>query len=136
MSFSHLLDTSVLSQPLKERPLRTVQRRWTPERSARFCTPAICQAELLRGLAERGSERLWRRYHEYLEGEVAVVPFDAGCAMAYGLVCAQLKEKGNRRDMADMLVAATAIAHGLVLATLNARHFADLDDLPVEDWSH
>ena len=72
MSFAYLLDTSVLSQPLKDRPLRAVQRRWTPERSAGLCTSAICQAELLRGLELRQSEKLWRRYRDYLEGEVAV----------------------------------------------------------------
>ena len=135
MSFSHLLDTSVYCQPLKDRPLRGVQRRWGPERGSRLCTSAICQAELLRGLEERGSGRLWARYHDYLEGEVAVVAFDAAAAAAYGRMSAQLKAEGARRDLADLLIAAAALAGGLTLATLNARHFSGIAGLAVEDWS-
>ena len=135
MSVAYLLDTSVLSQPLKDRPLRAVQRRWTPERSAGLCTSAICQAELLRGLEARQSEKLWRRYRDYLEGEVAVVPFDEAAASVYARLCARLQTAGTRRDMADLLIAAAAIAADLPLATLNVRHFDDLEGLRVEDWT-
>ena len=131
MSFAYLLDTSVLSQPLKDRPLQAVQRRWTPERCAGLCTSAICQAELLRGLEMRQSEKLWRRYRDYLEGEVAVVPFDEAAAGVY----ARLQAAGTRRDMADLLIAAAAIAADLPLATLNVRHFDDLEGLRVENWT-
>ena len=136
MSFAYLLDTSVLSQPLKDQPLRGVQRRWTPERSAQLCTSSICQAELLRGLEGRQSEKLWRRYHDYLAGEVTVVPFDEPAAVAYARLCARLQAAGTRRDMADLLIAASAIAADLTLATLNIRHFDDLEGLRVEDWTN
>jgi predicted nucleic acid-binding protein len=35
----------------------------------------------------------------------------------------------------DLLIAATALYHQLVLATLNARHFDGISSLRVEDWS-
>jgi predicted nucleic acid-binding protein len=35
----------------------------------------------------------------------------------------------------DFLIAATAKAHGLVLATINVRHFKGIDGLAVEDWT-
>ena len=136
MSFAYLLDTSVLSQPLKDQPLRGVQRRWTPERSSQLCTSAICQAELLRGLEMRQSEKLWRRYRDYLEGEVTILPFDAQVAGIYARLCAQLQITGSRRDMADLLIAAAAIAADLTLATLNARHFQNLGGLRMEDWTN
>lgn len=135
MSLAYLLDTSVLSQPLKDRPLRGVQRRWTPERGAQLCTSAVCQAELLRGLETRQSEKLWQRYRDYLVGEVTVVPFDEGAAGVYARLCARLQTAGMRRDMADLLIAAAAIAADLTLATLNVRHFDDLEGLRVEDWT-
>ena len=37
--------------------------------------------------------------------------------------------------MADLLIAAAAIAADLPLATLNVRHFDDLEGLRVEDWT-
>ena len=135
MSFAYLLDTSVLSQPLKDRPLRAVQRRWTPERSAGLCPSAICQAELLRSLEARQSGKLWRRYRDYLAGEVAVVPVDEVAAGVYARLCARLQAAGTRRDMADLLLAAAAIAADLPLAPLNVRHFDDLEGLRVEDWT-
>jgi tRNA(fMet)-specific endonuclease VapC len=33
------------------------------------------------------------------------------------------------------MIAATAITHGLTLATLNRRDFRDIPGLTVEDWS-
>ena len=135
MGYTYLLDTSVLSQPLKDQPLRSVQRRWTPERTAGFCTSAVCYAELLRGLEERNSRKLWQRYELYLSDEITVLPFDALCAVAFSRFCAWLKAKGERREMADLLIAATAVAHDLPLATLNVRHFTGVDGLVVDDWS-
>ena len=35
----------------------------------------------------------------------------------------------------DLLIAATARAHELMIATLNVRHFALIADIEVEDWS-
>jgi len=35
----------------------------------------------------------------------------------------------------DLLIAATAKTSGLILATLNARHFEGIEGLAVEDWS-
>ena len=136
MSFAYLLDTSVLSQPLKDQPWRGVQRRWTPERSAQLCTSAICQAELLRGLETRQSEKLWRRYRDYLAGEVPVVAFDERAASVYARLCARLQAVGTHRDLADLLIAAAAVAADLTLATLNVRHFDDLEGLRVEDWTN
>lgn len=136
MSLAYLLDTSVLSQPLKDQPLRGVQRRWTPERGAQLCTSAICQAELLRGLELRQSEKLWRRYRDYLDGEVAILPFDESAAGAYARLCSWLQAAGTRRDMADVLIAAAAIAADLTLVTLNVRHFEGMEGLRVEDWTN
>ncbi len=36
----------------------------------------------------------------------------------------------------DLLIGATATHHGLIVATLNTRHFAMIEGLHVEDWSH
>jgi predicted nucleic acid-binding protein len=35
----------------------------------------------------------------------------------------------------DFLIAATAKAHGLILATVNIRHFKSIAGLAVEDWA-
>ncbi|MBI4027754.1 MAG: type II toxin-antitoxin system VapC family toxin [Verrucomicrobia bacterium] len=48
---------------------------------------------------------------------------------------ARERKAGRTRPDFDLLIAATAKAHNLILATLNIRHFAAIEGLAVEDWS-
>ncbi|MEA3063539.1 MAG: tRNA(fMet)-specific endonuclease VapC [Sphingomonadales bacterium] len=60
--------------------------------------------------------------------EMPVLPFDEAAARAY----ADLPfERGNF----DRLLAAHAIAMGLVVITRNTRHFAAIPTLRTEDWT-
>ncbi len=132
---THLLDTSVLCQPIRPRPLPSVRRRWEQLGDERLCTSAICDAELLVGLEKRGSERLWRAYRSLLRERLPVLPVDRPVAQAYARLCTRMGALGLRRPAFDLLVAATAKAHGLVVATCNYRDSAPIEGVPVEDWS-
>lgn len=100
-----------------------------------MCTSVICEAEVLTGLERKGSKRLWKAYREILEGRVPLLDVDAGVARAYSTLAAGLLAAGRPHPAFDLLIASTAKAHGLVVATLNVRHFAGLDGVAVEDWS-
>jgi predicted nucleic acid-binding protein len=43
--------------------------------------------------------------------------------------------KGPPRPEVDLLIAATARVHSLVVATLDLSHFSDIAGVVVEDWS-
>lgn len=60
--------------------------------------------------------------------EVAVLPFDDPAAKAYARI-------PFRRGSFDRLIAAQALALGAPLVSRNARDFADIDGLVVEDWT-
>ena len=45
-----------------------------------------------------------------------------------------MRRRGTPRPVLDLMIAATACSHGLVLATLNVRDFTDIPGLIVEDW--
>ena len=47
---------------------------------------------------------------------------------------AHLKSIGRLQGDFDLLIGSTAAAHGLTLVTRNTRHFADLTNLPLENW--
>ena len=98
-------------------------------------TSVICEAEVLQGLAAKGSERLWRAYRSVLKGRVHVLPVDIRVAEHYARVQAVSTRIGRTRPAFDLLIAATALVHKLTLATCNVRHFEGIDGLPVEDWS-
>jgi predicted nucleic acid-binding protein len=65
------------------------------------------------------------------ESEFDAVPFDAEAARIYGRVAAAVIASGHkpRRRIADLMIAATAIAQGLPLYTTNPDDFAGLENL-------
>ncbi len=135
MSLTHLLDTSVFSQPIKDSPSQSVMDRWSALGDASVCTSAICIAEVLQGLEERQSEKYWRRYRELLENRYVALPFDQTVAATFGQLAAALREASRPKPTVDLLIAATAKRHSLVVATLNTKHFADIPGVLAEDWS-
>ena len=76
MVLSHLLDTSVFCQPIKDDPISSVMERWSDLGEAAVCTSAICLAEVLQGLEQRQSEKYWRRYRRLLKGRYPILPVD------------------------------------------------------------
>ena len=135
MPLTHLLDTSVYSQPIKRAPLGSVQRRWATVGDSSLSTSVICEAEVLQGLEAKRSDRLWRRYESVLKGRMHVLPVDIRVAECYARVQAAATRMGRTRPAFDLLIAATALVHGLTLATCNVRHFEGIESLTVEDWS-
>lgn len=59
------------------------------------------------------------------------MPFGVEAARAYGRVCAVVlhMDRKPRSRLADLLIAAVAVAEGLPLVTRNASDFAGLSDL-------
>jgi len=58
-----------------------------------------------------------------------------GVAKHFASLKAWARINGRPASDFDLLVAATALAHDLTLATLNARHFHGMRNLTVEDWT-
>ena len=132
---THLLDTSVYSQVLKPAPLPSVVRRWRQLGDGRLAISAICEAELLYGLALRGSARLYASYERVLKDRLQLLVVDRAVAAAFASAKAAQRNRGQMVPDLDLLIAATAKAHGLVVATTNTKHFALLEGVAVEDWS-
>ncbi|WP_327066328.1 type II toxin-antitoxin system VapC family toxin [Kitasatospora sp. NBC_01302] len=65
------------------------------------------------------------------ESEFDPIPFDAEAARIYGRVCAAVIGAGRkpRRRVADLMIAAIAVAEGLPLFTTNPDDFKGLEDL-------
>jgi len=95
---------------------------------------AITLAELAAGphLASTSVERARRQARlQQVEATFEPLAFDASTARSYGQVLAVLAGAGrsHRRRVADLLIAATAHANGLVLYTRNPDDFIGLGDL-------
>ncbi|MCY3021376.1 MAG: type II toxin-antitoxin system VapC family toxin [Planctomycetota bacterium] len=132
---THLLDTSVFCQPLRPRPLPSVVRRWERLGDGNLATSVLVEAEVQYGIHLKGSRKLAEAYRTLLRGRLPALPVDLEVADAYAGLKAQLHQRGRPVPDLDLLIAATAQVHGLVVATLNPRHFLGLEGVSVEDWS-
>lgn len=70
-----------------------------------------------------------QRRLQRVEATFDPLPFDAEAARHYGPVFAAVRAAGRtpRRRMTDLMIACTAVAHGLPLFTMNAQDFAGLE---------
>ena len=64
-----------------------------------------------------------------------MLDFDAEAAEQYGRIRAYLEQKGTLVGPMDRLIAAHALAEGLVLVTNNTREFARIEGLKLENWA-
>ena len=62
------------------------------------------------------------------------LPFDDACAEHYGVLRASLAAAGRPIGPNDLLIAATALAHDLILVSHNVREFSRVANLKLEDW--
>jgi len=97
---------------------------------------AITLAELSAGalMATTARERAARQAHlQQAEADFEPLPFDAGCARAFGQVAASLRRSGRktRARAYDALIAATGIANGLPVYTRNPADFKAIERLTV-----
>lgn len=102
---------------------------------------AVSLAELAVGplVAVTEVERERRQAHlQQAEADFEPLPFDAAAARAFGRVAASLRRAGRKPAARayDALIAATSIANGLPLYTVNPADFAGIDDLEVVSVPH
>lgn len=131
----YLLDTNVLSELLKKRPEPAVVRSLNVIPAEELFTSSICVMELRRGSHRHpDSERLWARIERELLSRVRILALAEREAVLAGDIGAELADEGQPVGTEDALIAATAMAHGLVVATRNAGHFARVKTLRVINW--
>ena len=95
---------------------------------------SITAAELLTGVhradtAERRTRR--KAFVEDVLEQFPVLPVDLDVARIYARIWAQLAMEGRMIGMHDLLIAATALAHGYTVVTDNVREFERVPGLVV-----
>ena len=134
MALTHLLDTSVYSQPIKKKPLQTVIDHWKTFGDNNLCISIFCETEILQGLEMKQSDNLWNAYYSILKDSLPIIEFSMEAAKVYARIQANCVKKGKTRPVFDLLIASTAIANNLILATCNYKDYKDIPGLIVEDW--
>ena len=130
----YLLDTSVFSQSLKSRPDERALRRWTEVGDDRCRVCPVVLAEVERGLHRGRSERRWRHYNRHARDRLELVDLDLVTWRDFARMKGRQHDLGRPLGDLDLLIAATALRHDLVVATLNVRYFSLVEGLRWEDW--
>lgn len=126
-----LLDTDVFSYLWKGHPRAEAFR--SVIEGSRVCISFATVAELYKGAEKQGwGEAKLERLETHIERTV-VVPYDVELARACGRLLAFQETRGRPMEEFDAWVAATALRHGITLATNNRRHFDDVPDLVLVD---
>ena len=121
----YLIDTDVLSALRKRERDANLVAWFEGRRSADLYLSVVSIGEVERGIAqqERRDPAFARALALWLDGVLAlygdhVLPVDVAAARRWGRLSDVI---GN--ESADLLIAATALEHGLTVVTRNARHF-------------
>lgn len=124
---SYLLDTNVISELVRPRPSRAVQRWIQALPDTALHLSVLSLGEIRKGVegvldaTRRERLRLWLEQELPAWFEDRLLPVDAPVADRWGRLTA---EAGRPVAAIDSLLAATALHHGLRLVTRNATDFA------------
>lgn len=128
---SFLLDTDTCSVYIKANP-RVVNR--FVQHSGGLRISVVTAGELhVWALRRRAPAHRLQQVQDLLR-QVLVLEVTLPVAQKYGEVQAALLDAGTRAPEMDLLIAVTALVHGLTLVTHNTRHFTNVPGLSQADW--
>ena len=138
MSIRYLLDTNVLSEPIKSHPdARTLES--LSEHDGELATCSVVWHELCFGVARLATSKKRAAIETYLDEAVRsilpILPYDQEAAAWHARERARLSRRGRPPSAADGQVAAIASVNDLIVVTANVKDFRRFKDLVVEDWS-
>jgi tRNA(fMet)-specific endonuclease VapC len=119
-----LVDTSILIDYYRKTDKANTIWMGLVKQGYEFVISAITKYELYSGATE-SQLTFWNNILQI----ISVIPFDSSCVDTAVTINQQLKRKRKQIDIADLFIAATAVTHGLPIATLNKKHFERVDDL-------
>jgi tRNA(fMet)-specific endonuclease VapC len=128
----YLLDANTASYVIKGSFPR-VRERLLKVSMAEVGISAVTEAELRFGVARRPEAATLKRVVEEFLLRVEVLAWDSEAAQHYALIRATLEKEGSPIGNLDLMIAAQAVAAGVVLVT-HDHVFRRVKGLRVEDW--
>ncbi|HEY6476855.1 MAG TPA: PIN domain-containing protein [Polyangia bacterium] len=122
----YLVDANVLCEPTKPEPDPKVVA-WLRANERDLAVDPVILGEIRFGilLLPRGKRR--RQLEGWFDEGIARIqclPWDASLGLRWAELLAELRMAGRAMPVKDSLIAATALAHGLTVATRTRRDFA------------
>ncbi len=132
-----LLDTNILSEPLRPAPNPRVMESLVRS-SGLTATATVVFHEMLYGCYRLPNSRKRQAIEAYLREEVEakllLLPYDTEAAKWHASERARLVKLGKTPSYVDGQIAAIAVVNDLVLVTNNEADYADFQGIQIENW--
>ena len=131
-----LIDASVLIE--HERGRRGLEERLARHEDEEFFLSVVTASELLHGVYRASDAGIRARRSAWVEAILARFPLlelDLSTARSHAQLWAELAMRGQTIGSHDLWLAASCVAHDLVMVTANPREFRRVPGLRVEPWN-
>ncbi len=128
-----LLDTDILSAIMRREPVAIARAQRYLSAHSQFTISIITRYEILRGLKAKGALVQLAKF-EILCSSTQILPLTDAIIVRAADIYADLHKRGEIIGDADILIAATAMEHGFVLATNNENHHNRITGIRIENW--
>lgn len=122
---TYLVDANVLSETMKTAPSAQVVD-WLQDNEREIVVDPIILGEIRFGIHLLPHGKRQRRLEHWFDDVVArviCIPWDAATGLRWANLLADLRAAGQAMPIKDSMIAATALAHDLTMATRNQRDF-------------
>ncbi|MCA9941253.1 MAG: type II toxin-antitoxin system VapC family toxin [Anaerolineales bacterium] len=137
MAIKYLLDTNLVSEPVRKVPNQKVIKRLEAA-AGELAIAATTWHELLFGVLRMDRSPRRTALEQYLlsiiQQEILILPYDADAATWFSQERARLSRQGLTPSYPDGQIAAVAAVNHLILVSRNQNDFAQFSGLQVENW--
>ena len=128
-----LVDTDTLSAIMRRHPVaRAVAQAYLVQHH-QWTLSLITRYEILRGLYAKNAKTQLTAFQRLCAAN-RLLPLSEEIVVQAAQMYGTLHRQGTLIGDADILIAATAQVHGLVVATNNTRHFERISGVQVTNW--
>jgi len=136
-----LLDSNVLSEPIREKASLAVVNWLAAKAKGDTAISIVTLAELRDGAASARDQAKRQRLTTWIDTEIVEYFEDRTLSLSIDVLLdwialsRRLRRSGQTREPTDLLIAATARVHNLILVSRNIRHFASTGVVVYDPWS-
>jgi len=132
-----LLDTNVLSEPIKSAPSQRVIQALS-DHDGELATCSVVWHELRFGVSRLPASKKRSAIEMYLDeavrGALPILPYDEAAASWHANERARLGKRGRPPSAADGQIASIARVNELVVVTANVKDFRRFGGLEIQNW--
>ena len=128
----YMIDTDICIYVQKKKYPHVLEK--FKKKFSQICISAVTYAELAAGVEKSEQKEKNAVALNDFTGFLEIVPFGTEEAKEYGNIRAKLEKSGKVIGNNDMMIAASAKVHNMILITNNVREFERVSGLRLENW--